>query len=151
VQDKSIALKRRLQDEDIAQELILESDAHISEDDISPPHSDSDEDRTDIGCRDWTNTIQSRPSAPVIHKFTGGPSWLRQNEEPHINKDSSPLSVFMLFFHEIVQLLVEETNRYYRQYLENIAEGRSPLPDVIIPEMYLFVSFCRWVMTEETD
>jgi hypothetical protein len=38
VQDKSMALKRRLQDEDIAQELILESDsdAHTSEDDISP-------------------------------------------------------------------------------------------------------------------
>jgi hypothetical protein len=43
-----MALKRRLQDEDIAQELILESDsdAHISEDDISPPQSDGDEDRT---------------------------------------------------------------------------------------------------------
>jgi hypothetical protein len=79
MQDKIMALKRRLQDEDIAQELILESDsdAHISEDDISPPQSDSDEDRTDTGCRDWTNTIQSRPSVPVIHKFTGGPSGLR--------------------------------------------------------------------------
>jgi hypothetical protein len=68
-------LKRRLQDEDIAQELILESDSdgHISEDDISPPQSDTEQDRTDTGCRDWTNTIQSRPSAPVIHTFTGGP------------------------------------------------------------------------------
>jgi hypothetical protein len=63
MQDNRMALKRRLQDEDIAQELILESDsgAHISEDDISPPQSDSDteEDRTDTGCRDWTNTRQS--------------------------------------------------------------------------------------------
>jgi hypothetical protein len=92
-----MALKRRLQDEDIAQELILESDsdAYISENDISPPQSDSDEDRRDTGCRDWTNTIQSQPSAPVIHKFTGG--W-RQNEAPHINKDSLLLSVFMHFF-----------------------------------------------------
>jgi hypothetical protein len=56
-----MALKRRLQDEETAQELILESDsdAHISEYDISPPQSDSDEDRTDTGCRDRTNTIQS--------------------------------------------------------------------------------------------
>jgi hypothetical protein len=134
-----MALKRRLQDKDIAQELILESDSdtHISEYDISPPQSDSYEDRTDTGCTDWTNTIQSRPSAPVIHKFTGGPSGLIKNETPHINKDSLPLSVFMLFFYEIMQLLVEETNN---QYLKNIAEGRSPLPDAIIPEMYSFIS-----------
>jgi hypothetical protein len=39
-----------------------------------------------------------------------------------------------------MQMLVEETNRYYHQYLETIAEGRSPLPDVTILEMYLFVS-----------
>jgi hypothetical protein len=116
-----MALKRKVQDEDIAQELILESDsdAHISEDDISPPQSDSDteEDTTDTGCRDWTNTRQSEPSAPVIHKFTGRPSGLRQNEAPHINKDSSPLRVSCSFFHEIMQLLEEETNRYYHQYL----------------------------------
>jgi hypothetical protein len=58
-----VALKRRLQDEDIAQELILESDsdAHLSEDDISPLQSESDteEDKTDTECRDWTNTTQS--------------------------------------------------------------------------------------------
>jgi hypothetical protein len=51
-----MALKRRLQDEDMAQELILDSDsdAHISEYDISP-QSDSDteeDDRKDTGCRD---------------------------------------------------------------------------------------------------
>jgi hypothetical protein len=71
-----MALKRRLQDEDIAQELILESDsnAHTSEDDISPLQSDSDteEDKTDTECRDLTNTIQSRHSAPVMTQVYGG-------------------------------------------------------------------------------
>jgi hypothetical protein len=123
----------------------------MSEDDISPPQSDSDEDRTGTGCRDCTNTIQSRPSAPVIHKFTGGPSGLRQNEAPHVNKDSLPLSVFMLFFHKIMQLLVEETNRYYRQYLETIAEGRSPLPNMTILEMYLFVSIVLQMGHDQRD
>jgi hypothetical protein len=72
-------LKRRLQDEDIAQKLILESDSdgHISEDDAYPPQSDTEEDRTDTGCRDWTNTRQSRPPASVIHKFTGGAQWVQ--------------------------------------------------------------------------
>jgi hypothetical protein len=42
--------KRRVQDEDIAWELILDpdSDTHIS-----------DVDRPDTGCRDWTDTRQS--------------------------------------------------------------------------------------------
>jgi hypothetical protein len=47
---------------------------------------------------------------------------------------------FNALYHEIMQLLVEETNRYYHQYLETVAEGRSPLPDMTTPEMYLFVS-----------
>jgi hypothetical protein len=110
-----MALKRSLQ-EDIAQQLILDTDseAHMSKDDISPPQSDSDteeDNKIDTGCRDWTDTTHSRPSASVIHKFTEGPSELRQNEAP-------PLSVFMLFFLEIIQLLVEDTNRYYHQYLD---------------------------------
>jgi hypothetical protein len=139
-----MALKGRLQDEDIAQELILDTDseAHISEDDISP-QSDSDteeDDRTDTGYRDWTDTSQSRSSSPVIHKFTGKLSGLRQNKAFHINKDSSPLSMFMLFFLETMQLLVEETNRYYHQYLDALYEGCSSLPDVTIKEMYLFLS-----------
>jgi hypothetical protein len=46
----------------------------------------------------------------------------------------------MLFFLEIMQLLVEETNRYYHQYLDTLDEGCSPLPDVTVQEMYLFLS-----------
>jgi hypothetical protein len=76
---------------------------------------------------------QSRPFALVIHKFTGSAQWVKG---PHINKDSSPLSVFMLFFLEIMRLLLEETNRYYHQYLDTLEEGRFPLPDVTIQEMY---------------
>jgi hypothetical protein len=61
-------------------------------------------------------------------------------EAPHINKDSSPLSIFMLFFFEIIQLSVEETNRYYHQYLGTLDKEWSPLPDVTAQEMCLFVA-----------
>jgi hypothetical protein len=50
-----------------------------------------------------------------------------------------------------MQLLVEETNRYYHQYLETIAEGCSPLPDVTIPEMYLFISFVLQMGHDQKD
>ena len=61
-------------------------------------------------------------------------------EAHHINKDSSPLSVFMLFFFKIIQLLVEETHRHYHQYLDTQDEGRSPPPYVTVLEMHLLLA-----------
>jgi hypothetical protein len=50
-----------------------------------------------------------------------------------------------------MQLLVEETNRYYHQYFDTIAEERSPLPDVTRPEMYLFVSIVLQMGHDQKD
>jgi hypothetical protein len=36
--------------------------------------------------------------------------------------------------------LVEETNRYYRQYLDTLDEEWSPLPEVTVQEMCLFAA-----------
>ena len=43
---------------------------------------------------------------------------VKNSEAPHINKDSSPLSVLMLFFTEIFHLLMEQTIVYYQQHLD---------------------------------
>jgi hypothetical protein len=37
-------------------------------------------------------------------------------------------------------MLMEETNRYYHQYL-NTLDGCFPLPDITIQEMHLFISY----------
>ena len=54
-------------------------------------------------------TLQcTRPSCPqssVAHTYTGGK---KDNEASHINDGSSPLSVFLLYFAEIITLLVVE-------------------------------------------
>jgi hypothetical protein len=73
------------------------------------------------------------------NSFSGGAAGINLNEAPHVNKDSTPLCVFMLFFTEIIHLLVEETNRYYQQYLDSLEDGHSPLPDVTDSEMFLFL------------
>ena len=39
---------------------------------------------------DW---IHCRPTAPVLHRFTGGPSGLQQTQPPYVNKDPSPVSI----------------------------------------------------------
>src|SRR5215510_12576011 len=86
----------------------------------------------------WT-----RPSAPqrsVAHTFTGNPRGKRSSEASHLDDSSSPLSVFLLYFAEIITLLVVETNRYYHDHLDRIDEGPSPLPDVTEAEMLVFLA-----------
>jgi len=47
-----------------------------------------------------------------IHTFTRGPRGKKNSEAPHINDSFSSLSVFLLYFAEIITLLVLDTNRY---------------------------------------
>ena len=71
-----------------------------------------------------------RPSCKSCEKF----------EAPHINKDNSPLSVLMLFFTEILHLLVEQTNLYYEQFLDRQAGPSRRLPDITLPDMMTFIA-----------
>jgi hypothetical protein len=54
-----------------------------------------------------------------------------------VNKDSIPVTLSLLLFVEVIQLLVVEINKYYNQYLDTLDnDGRcSQLPDVTIQEM----------------
>ena len=47
-----------------------------------------------------------------IYPFVSPAKGVKKSEAPHINKDSLPLSVLMLFFTEIFHLLVEQTSVY---------------------------------------
>jgi len=75
-----------------------------------------------------------------VHTFTGGPKEKSNSEAPHLNDSSSPLSVFLLYFAEILTLLVVETNRYYHNQLDRFDEGPSPQPDVTEAEMLVFLA-----------
>jgi hypothetical protein len=60
-----------------------------------------------------------------INQFTGDKTGNRKNVAPHINKHSNPASVFMLHFAAVITLMVEQTNQYYRQYLDTLDNGPS--------------------------
>jgi hypothetical protein len=83
-------------------------------------------------------------------QLNGEPSGLKQNKAPHISKDWTPLSVFMFSGFVSVQHLVEETNRYYHQCLDMTGGGRTPLPDMNVQEIYLFLSIV-WVRHNQRD
>jgi len=74
------------------------------------------------------------------HTYTGGPRGKKDNEASNKNDDSSPLSVFLLYFSEIITLLVLETNCYYHDYTDRLDDGPSPEPDVTEAEMFVFLA-----------
>ena len=74
-----------------------------------------------------------------VHPFVGPAKGMKKSEAPHINKDSLPLSVLMLFFTEIFHLLVEQTNLYYEQFLDQQAGPGRRLPDITLPDMMTFI------------
>ena len=84
-------------------------------------------------------TCPSCPQSSVAHTYTGG-SRGKDNEVSHINDGSSPHSVFLLYFAEIITLLVMETNCYYQDYTDRLDGGPSPEPDITEPEMFVFLS-----------
>ena len=82
--------------------------------------------------------LPPKPQKRVVHTFIGAPKG-KSSEAAHITKESTPLSVLLLFFAEIISLLVVETNRYYDQYLQN-SDGHSPQREVTEAEMFAFLA-----------
>ena len=75
-----------------------------------------------------------------VFEFTGPPHGVSRSAAPDINVQSSPLSIFMLFFRQIFQLILEESYRYFHQYTasKNTASTSAQSPDITIGEIYTF-------------
>ena len=74
-----------------------------------------------------------------MYTFTGAPNG-KSREAEYVTSESTPLRVLLLFFSEIITLLVVETNRYYRQFLENPDNGPTPEREVTEAEMFAFLA-----------
>ena len=84
-------------------------------------------------------TLPPQPRRRVVHTFTGAPNG-KSREAAHVTSESTPLCVLLLFFTEIITLLVVETNRSYHQFLENSDDGHSPKHEVTDVEMLMCAS-----------
>jgi hypothetical protein len=65
---------------------------------------------------------------------------MKKSEAPHINTDSFPLSMLMLFFTESFQLLVEQTKLYYQQHSDRQAGPSRQLLDITLLDMINFIT-----------
>ncbi|XP_033607870.1 uncharacterized protein LOC117282423 [Cryptotermes secundus] len=132
-------MKRRLENYEIERQLIFDSDSDCCTEDEDNDWGYEDEDDEEL-VQPPPSSLSSLSSSPSLwgppqqhgrrgaNNFSGGAVGINLNEAPHVNKDSTPLSVFKLFFTGIIHLLVEETNKYYHQYLNSLEDGPSPLP-----------------------
>ena len=66
----------------------------------------------------WTRPCS--PQSSVAHTYTGGPRGKKDSEVSHTNDGSSPLGIFLLYFVEIITMLVVETNCYYHDYIDRL-------------------------------
>ena len=109
-----------------------DSAASVSEDDVTVQNVAGQHPQP----TQWT--LPPYPQRHVVHTFTGDPTG-KSSEAKHITRDSSPLRVLLLFFAEIITLLVVETNRYYQNYFDSITDVKSsPKPDITEAEMFMF-------------
>jgi hypothetical protein len=72
--------------------------------------------------------------------------------EHHTAMRLYPLSVFMLYFTEIVTLLVVDTNRYYHWAMDRLDNGPSPQPDVTEAKMFVFLTITiqmKWCLRDQ--
>ena len=50
------------------------------------------------------------------------------------------LRVFLVYFAEIITLMVVETNRYYHDYIDRLDDGPSPEPDVTEADLFVLLA-----------
>lgn len=133
-----LATKQKLTDRGVM-ELILESDSNARSWDLFSSKWQC--------CRwhywhiftQWAESTHCWPAEPVIHRFSRCRSGLWQTEAPYVTEDYTTLSVCMLFFCEVILLLVEERNML-SPLLDMLDKWWSPLPGVTVQEMYLFLA-----------
>jgi hypothetical protein len=69
------------------------------------------------------------PRKGVAHNLTVDPK-REYRESTHITAESTSLSVLLLFFMELITLLVVETKRNYQEHMHLFDDGPSPQTDV---------------------
>jgi hypothetical protein len=101
----------------------------------SPSEDEDDAEETEVAFR----AARTGDSSNFLN-FTGPPNGVNRSAASDINAESSPFSIFILFFRQVFQIILTETNRYFHQYMSSrtTASISAQPPDITIQEMYKF-------------
>jgi len=77
--------------------------------------------------------------------FTGPTNGVSQSAASDINAESSPFSTFILFFRQVFQIILTETNRYFHPCMSSRTTGSTSAQpsDITIEEIYTFFWTCN--------
>ena len=80
------------------------------------------------------------PTVPSVHKFTEVPVSHDKQMNPTSIKTLPHCAYSCSSFLKLYNSWWKRQNRHYHQYLDTLDEERSPLPDVTVQEMCLFLA-----------
>jgi len=102
--------------------------------------SSSSEDEDDVEETEVEFQAKGAGDSSNFLNFTGPPNGVNQSAVPDINAESSPFSIFILFFRQVFQIILTKTNHYFHQYMSSRTTGSiSAQPsDITIEDMYTF-------------
>jgi len=103
-------------------------------------YSSSSEDEGDAGETKVAFRATRVGDSSNFLNFTGPPNGVNRSAASDINAESSPFSIFILFFRQVFQIILSETNHYFHQYMSSGTTGSisAQPPDITIEEMYTF-------------
>jgi len=103
--------------------------------------SSSSEDEDDAEETEVVFRVTRAGDSSNFLNFTGPPNSINQSAASDINAESSPFSIFILFFRQVFQIILAITNRYFQQYMASRTTGSTSAqpPDIAIDGMYKFL------------
>jgi hypothetical protein len=133
-------------DPDEIEEVLMdeESDEELEDgDEVVEPRVQSSSSSEDEGDAEETEVAfratRAGDSSNFLN-FTGPPNGVNRTAASDINSESSPFSIFILFFRQVFQIILTETNHYFHQYTSSRTTGSTSAqpPDITMEEMYRF-------------
>ena len=107
---------------------------------VQPSSSSEDEDEEDAEEAEVAFRPARAGDSSNFLNFTVPPNGIKQSAASDINAESSSFSIFILFFRQVFQIILTETNRYFHKYMTSKTTGSTSAqpPDITIEEIYAF-------------
>lgn len=131
-------------------EVILDEDSDEEVDDLIDLDSEAEPEHEEVNIR--FRSRRSGDTGNPLH-FTPPYVGINRSAAPNIDKNSSPLAFFTLFFEEVFPLLLLETNRYFHQHCEtqDVAGPSAKAEDIKFEEIFKFLALIIQMGHDQRD
>ena len=121
----------KLLDAEEIEEVLMDEEFEDRDEVVEPrvQSSSSSEDEDDAEETEVAFRAKTAGDSSNFLNFTGPPNGINQSAASDINAESSPFSIFILFFRQVFQIILTKTNRYFHQYMSSRTTGSTDCRD----------------------